>query len=631
MEEGLGNRSMRKGDGMEGRGGADCGNGGCEAGASSGRIAPTAADAAGSGNLVEGRYSIKDLVDIDRLRQLFDRFSEMTGFSVGLNSCPDQEVLIATGWTDICAKFHRICPEARKLCIECDTRLTEKLKRLKEFSMNHCVNGLVNAATPVIIKGKHIADLHVGQVLFDKPDMGRFIDQAQTYGFDTERYLEAAARIPVVSEETIRKTVSFMGEIAYMIAEQGLHKLMIEEGKKELEREMEESRNLEMQVQYAQKLESLGVLAGGIAHDFNNLIMAVMGNASLALEELDPSSPAMMSVMEIERASARAADLCEQMLAYSGRGSFSIKELDLAEIIKEMTHMLIVSISKSIDLEYHFGEGLLPVEADATQMRQVIMNLMTNASEAIGDKDGMIVIRAETRRFDSSRLRRMYLGEELSGGMYSFIEVSDDGCGMDEKTQSRIFDPFFTTKFVGRGLGMAAVLGIVRGHGGAIEVQSEIGKGTTVRVLFPALGEGRSKEIEKAPERSDAVGGWRGSGTVLFVDDEEPVRDVSRRMLELAGFDVLTAADGFEAIELFKKNHGRIVCTVLDLTMPHMDSGQVFRELKSIKSEVPIIISSGYDELEVVKRFSGKVLAGFIHKPYRMRNLVSKLREVLGE
>jgi PAS domain S-box-containing protein len=390
-----------------------------------------------------------------------------------------------------------------------------------------------------------------------------------------------------------------------------------------------ERRALEAQFQHAQKLESLGVLAGGIAHDFNNLLTGIMGNANLALLDLPVNSSTRENVVEIERASLRAAELCKQMLAYSGRGSFVIEKINLSEMVQEMAHLLEVSTSKKAVLKYHFADKLPFVEADVTQMRQVAMNLITNASEAIGDANGVITVSTGSMICDRGYLQNVYLDDELPEGQYVFMEVADNGCGMEAETEKRIFDPFFTTKFTGRGLGLSAVLGIVRGHRGAIKIYSESGEGTTFKVLFPASDEPET-DFQR-PQASGAGNEWKGSGTVLVVDDNETVRDVAKRMLTRMGFDVLMAVDGTAAIGLFERRKEEIVCVLLDLTMPQMDGVECFRELRRIKPEVRVILSSGYNEKEATQRFTGKGLAGFVQKPYVSGILSKKLRDILED
>ena len=396
----------------------------------------------------------------------------------------------------------------------------------------------------------------------------------------------------------------------------------------------EEKLALERQVRHAQKLESLGVLAGGIAHDFNNILMAILGNADLALDELSPMSPARGSIREIKKAAKRAAELVKQMLAYSGKGRFVVEPIDAGGLIEEISHLLEVSISKKSVLKHNLAENMPTFDGDVTQIRQVIMNLITNASEAIGDKSGVISLSTGAMGCDRAYLNdinevvRASLDEPLPEGVYTYFEVADTGCGMDAETIEKIFDPFFTTKFTGRGLGMSAVLGIVRGHKGALKIYSEVGKGTTFKILFPA---NELPDNGFALRRKDQAEGkdWLGSGTVLVADDEETVCAVVKKMLELMGFSVLTAPDGREALKVFREHADEIVCVLLDLTMPHMDGEEAFRTMRRLHPGITVILCSGYNEQDATQRFAGKGLAGFIQKPYNMAALREKLVDVL--
>jgi PAS domain S-box-containing protein len=403
----------------------------------------------------------------------------------------------------------------------------------------------------------------------------------------------------------------------------------------ERKRAEEERLSLERQVQYAQKLESLGVLAGGIAHDFNNILMAILGNVNLALDGLSPTSLVRGNLLEIEKAVKRAADLARQMLAYAGRGRFVMERIDVGELVKEMAQLLEVSISKKVVLEENFAENLPAFHGDVTQIRQTIMNLITNASEAIGDRSGVIRLSTGAMYCDRAWLAgvnetlRAGLGEPLPEGVYTYIEVVDTGCGMDAVTLEKIFDPFFTTKFKGRGLGLSAVLGIVHGHKGAVKIRSAVGKGTTIRVLFPATerAEG-SIAIQREDDESEG-NDWRGSGTVLVVDDEEMVRAVSEPMLERMGFQVLTVPDGREALKAMGEHAGEIVCMLLDLTMPVMDGKETLRQMRRLRFDTPVILCSGYNEPEATRHFLGQGLAGFLQKPFDMATLRATLQKVL--
>ena len=386
-----------------------------------------------------------------------------------------------------------------------------------------------------------------------------------------------------------------------------------------------EQREFDLQLKEVQKLESLGVLTGGIAHDFNNILMGILGNAELAKMELSPLSPIQKRLDTILTAGRRAADLCRQMLAYAGKATFVIEKISLPELVAEMNNMLAITISKKAVLKFNIAENVPAINVDSTQLRQVIMNLITNASEAIGDKSGVISINIGAMDCDQTYLSETYLNEALTAGVYTYFEIADTGCGMSSDTRQKLFEPFFTTKFTGRGLGLAAVLGIVRAHKGAIKVYSEEGVGTTIKVLFPAAEESAS---DLKADEEDATQ-WMGSGTILLVDDEESVLAVSGDYLKKKGFKVLTAADGRECIDIYRDHSKEIVCVLLDLTMPHMDGEEAYRELRRINNDVKVILCNGYNHQDITNRFVGKGLADFIQKPYGKDELWKKLAEVL--
>ncbi len=386
----------------------------------------------------------------------------------------------------------------------------------------------------------------------------------------------------------------------------------------------EEKARIEHKLQETQKLESLGVLAGGIAHDFNNLLTGILGNASLARLDLPANSPAQPSLEQIELVAQRAADLCKQMLAYSGKGRFIVQRLDLSALVRDTADLLRLSISKNAVLKFSLAAGLPSINADATQMRQILMNLIINASEAIGEKSGVITVATGVMQADRAYLTEAYLSPNIPEGDYVFLEVSDNGSGMDAETRERIFDPFFTTKFTGRGLGLAAVLGIVRGHQGALKVYSELGHGTSFKLLLPRA-EGAAEQVPSGPESNRA---WRGAGTMLVVDDEDSVRIVSGRMLTSMGFHVLLASNGEEALEIFLPHRDEIVGVLLDLTMPQLDGTATFAELRRIKPDIRVLLMSGFNEQDAVNRFAGKGLAGFIQKPFKPETLQARLRAI---
>ena len=396
----------------------------------------------------------------------------------------------------------------------------------------------------------------------------------------------------------------------------------------ERKRVEEERRQLEAQVQHTQKLESLGVLAGGIAHDFNNLLMGILGNVGLALLETPPETAAHQYLEKIESVTMHAAELTNQMLAYSGKGRFVVQPLDLSRLVKEMGHLLEMVVSKKVQLRLDLAANSPSIDADAAQMRQVVLNLVTNASEAIGAQGGMVTVRTGTVQTPTVDPGRAYFEAGLTEGPFVYVEVSDTGCGMDSETQGRIFDPFFTTKFTGRGLGLAAVLGIIRGHHGGIGLSSQPGRGTTFTALFPRS---RIQAAKTEPRAGLKQAASSKGGTILVVDDEEVIRTVARATLERFGFQVLVACDGVEAVSVFREQPERIDAVLLDMTMPRMGGEETLRALRQIRPSVRIVLSSGYSVQEAAARFAGTGLAAFIQKPYPPLNLIETFRRVLGD
>jgi len=391
--------------------------------------------------------------------------------------------------------------------------------------------------------------------------------------------------------------------------------------------EEDRHRQLELRMQHAQKLESLGVLAGGIAHDFNNILVGILGNASLALEELPPGAPTTATVKDIETAALRAAELTRHMLAYSGHGKFVVERLLLADRVRELTPLLLSMIAKTTDLRLMLPDEDVPIEADGSQIDQVIMNLATNASEALGAAAGTVVV--TTGALDVSRqfLDGIRYAENLEPGRYAFLRVEDSGCGMSEATVERIFDPFFTTKFTGRGLGMAAVLGIIRGHHGAIRVETSLGRGSRFTVLFPVAAPLRLPPRPAAP--SCAADDWQGAGLVLVIDDEASIRRLATRVLEQRGFVVKAARNGIEGLQLFERHQTDVTLVLLDRTMPGLSGEEVLARIRQLRRETRVLLSSGYTEDSEDERALASGAAGFIAKPYKSRQLITAVRRVL--
>ena len=393
----------------------------------------------------------------------------------------------------------------------------------------------------------------------------------------------------------------------------------------ERKRGEEERKRLEAHIQQAQKMESLGVLAGGVAHDFNNLLQGILGNAGLALMKSPPGAPARRHIEQIQVSSERASELTKQMLAYSGKGHFIIETLSLSAFVEENAHLLQTVISRKARLLFDFPPDVPPIEADASQMRQVILNLLTNASDALGEGTGTITLSTGVFAADRAYLSATNLGQGLPEGTYVYLSVSDTGAGMTEETRARIFEPFFTTKFAGRGLGLAAVLGIVRGHKGTLEVHSQPGRGSIVKVLFPAAHLPAQAPTATAAGKGRANGG----GTVLVADDEEAVRNMACEVLQSAGFTVIAASDGPEALARFREGAGAIDAVLLDMMMPGMDGIKVAREIRRSRPATRIIIASGYSQPSFDEQFPRPTPALFLQKPYHPAELVRVVRKAL--
>ena len=379
-----------------------------------------------------------------------------------------------------------------------------------------------------------------------------------------------------------------------------------------------ESKLAAQALEQARKLETVGVLAGGIAHDFNNLLVGILGNAEVVLDTVGDASRLREPLEEIFRSSERAAELIRQLLAYAGKAELSLQRANLAELTEEMVQLLRSSLSGRAKIAIERGPAAPWIHADVTQIRQVVMNFITNAAEALEGGSGCIRVRTSVMVADRVYLDACHLGDEAAEGEFAVLEVSDDGAGMDREILERIFDPFFTTKFQGRGLGLASTLGVVRSHAGAIRVESEPGGGTTFRVLLPlaAPAEEKGESTRPAPLRE--------GGTILVVDDEDMVRATAASMLSAQGYEVIQASSGREAVELLRTR--RIDSAFLDITMPGMDGVETFEALRAIQAELPVVFMSGHSREEVAQRISGKSRTAQLQKPFRLAEMREAIR-----
>lgn len=374
---------------------------------------------------------------------------------------------------------------------------------------------------------------------------------------------------------------------------------------------------LELQVQQAQKMESLGVMAGGIAHDFNNILTGIMGNAELlqlTLEETDESRKCLEGIMQSGR---RAAELCRQMLAYSGRGKFQTEIFSLNTLVSEMMPLLRASVSRRASFESDLAEKLPDLSGDSAQFRQILVNLVTNASEALEDRRGSVTIKTGVQYCSVNDLQSTFFPELLPAGDYVYLEIADSGSGIPEEATEKIFEPFYTTRFAGRGLGLPAVLGIVRSHKGALHMKTAPGEGTVFRLYFPVEDTAEKNFVASG----EVLGDWHGHGTVLLADDEEMVLSVGMMMLKHLGLDVVTAADADEALVRAREHGARLQCIILDLSMPHMDGDNTCARFKQAFPDVPIVITSGYMKESVEHHFTSGHVAAFLPKPFELYNI----------
>ncbi len=387
----------------------------------------------------------------------------------------------------------------------------------------------------------------------------------------------------------------------------------------------EEKQTLEYQLQHTQKLESLGVLAGGIAHDFNNILAIIMGYCALTKLNYDTAEK---NIHIIETAAEKAAGLCRQMMAYAGKAQLTKTNISMVEKVEEIVAMLKATLPQNAEIITDLPAEIPLIEGDASQLGQVVMNLIINSSEAIGTEHGKVDVSLSRIEVRAGKVFEDYHGKKIAPGEYVCLEVTDNGCGMSEETRWRIFEPFYTTKFTGRGLGMSAVLGIIRSHGGALQLYSQANHGTTFKVYLPVpMSEADREENVMESSTPDQ---WQGSGTVLLAEDEDSIRDIAKNFLELFGFTVLEAVNGQEALEMYRKNAAEITLVFTDMGMPVMDGYELFAELKKLNSELPIIVSSGYGDAEVTARIGSDNIAGIISKPYNPGQLRAVLKSVVN-
>ncbi len=571
-----------------------------------------------------GALELADIIDVEAIQSLMDDFFHLTNIGVGLIDSSGK-VLVATGWQDICTKFHRVHPEASRNCIESDTLLTVA-REPGTFTAYKCKNHLWDISTPFVVGGKYQGNLFLGQFFYadEEPDYDVFRQQAQHFGFDEDEYLAALDRVPRWSRETVDCVMSFYARFATLISTVSYSNLKLAQALEERKRNEAEKEKLQEQLNQVQKMESVGRLAGGVAHDFNNMLGVILGHTELALMKANPSQPLCSDLHEIGKAAERSAKLVRQLLAFARKETIAPKMLDLNETVKGMLEMLFRLIGEDIKLTWLPDAKECPVKMDPSQIDQILANLCVNARDAIGGV-GKIIIETANAVFDEEYCLNH---PGYVAGEFVMLAVSDDGCGIEKDLMDKIFEPFFTTKAVGEGtgLGLATIFGIVKQNNGFINVYSEPDHGTTFKIYLPRHSENIIVTNPDAPEPLR-----KGHETILLVEDEAEILEMGKLMLESFGYSVLAAGTPDEAIQLANKNAGEINLLMTDVVMPGMNGRELTERLMLIIPDLTCLFMSGYTADVIAHRGVLDEGVYFIQKPFSMQQLSTKVRETLDK
>ena len=437
------------------------------------------------------------------------------------------------------------------------------------------------------------------------------LKKAHTF-FDRARFVAVSGRLIPVSMHLSTQTdeSNDIAEIYAVCRDLSLH-------------QDSERLQLELRLQAAQKMESLAMLASGVAHDFNNLLVTIIGNAGLAAIDLPPESPVRSKLKDIELASSRAAELTKQLMAYSSPRDRGVEVFDLSKVVKEMSHLLEIALAQKASLHYQLSDSPLFIEGDITQIRQIIMNLLTNSADAMDEKRGLIAIRTGATHVTERYLTTTLTGEGLKPGHFAYVEVADTGVGITTDQQLRMFEPFFTTKSKGHGLGLAAVLGIVRQHGGTLRVYSEPGTGTTIKVLFPIVS--AQPQPENAPAKSREPNGEH----ILVVDDEENVCVIAQSVLRRAGFRVSVCSGGHEALATIKRPNQSFDLVLMDISMPYLSGIETLKMLLKHAPTQRVVLMSGFSKPDELPTVDYSNYAGFMEKPFEAQTLIDTVTSAL--
>jgi len=544
----------------------------------------------------------------------FYRMTGMLGAVLDLSG----KVLVAVGWQDICTQFHRCHSATLKNCLESDTFLTAGVP-VGTFRHYRCKNNMWDMVTPLEVGGHHVGNIFIGQFFYkdEVPDRELFRRQAHRYGFDEEAYLAALDRVPRFSRQEAQAGMQFYAKLTSMVSDLSYASIKVS-------RMLDERIHLEEQLRQSQKMEAVGQLAGGIAHDFNNILQVINGYGSLLKIDQTLSGRQRSEVDHILSSTMKAAQLTKGLLVFSRKQVMTFAGVSLNDILDSVKNLLVRIIGEDILLETVTGGGRLRIWGDQGQIEQVLVNLAANARDAM-PKGGTLTIETNLRAVETPLSQGT---DRAEPGQYAVITVSDTGCGMDEATQKRIFEPFFTTKEVGKGtgLGLAIVYGIIRQHGGVINVYSELGQGTVFRVFLPLHTEGEDEgsvpgEPEPAPRG--------GSETILLGEDEPDVRQFMITLLTQYGYTVIPAVDGQDVVDQFSAHRDRVSLVLMDVIMPKKNGLEAWASIASLQAETKVLYVSGYTADFIQNRGVSEEGLELVMKPVQPNELLRKVREIL--
>jgi PAS domain S-box-containing protein len=682
------------------------------------------------------QVAFEDIVDLGELKSLLEKFSAITGFTTGLVDNTTNEALLGAGWRDICVNFHRTCPDSEKHCVSSNKELISDLNHSGDIRIHHCKNGLVDGCTPIIIQGRHFANLFSGQILFSPPDKEQFRKQAEQYGYNEQEYLQSLSEVPVISEKKFTAILHYLAEIASIIAQMGLANLQIRQQSTEREALLQsilksapvgiglvinrvmdwtndrmseitgytkaELKGQKAQMLYtdevefervgqekyaqirdygtgsvdtqlkrkdgsiidvhlsstpidkkdltagvtftvlditerkkaereiiktkedlfqAHKMEAIGTLAGGVAHDFNNILSAIIGFSELAKDSIPPDNPAQQDIDTILASSMRAADLVQQILTFGRKSTHHRHPFMPHLIVREALKMLRSSLPVTLSFEENIDADCGSILADPTKMHQIVVNLCTNAFHAMKNEKGLLAVSLYREEICAEDIHE----SDVSPGSFIVLSVGDTGCGMDSKTVERIFEPYFTLKETGKGsgLGLSVVHGIVKDYKGFIRVGSDPGKGSVFYVHLPALEKTVSSEGKNGKEIPT------GTERILVVDDEISIANLQKTVLERLGYTVTAKTDSREALEEIRSDSDRLDLIITDQSMPYLSGVELAEEILKIKSDLKIILCTGYSSVITEEGALAIGIKKYLKKPINRSTLANVVRQVL--